>query len=61
MGKKARSLAKINKAAEKKIDKSTLPPPPPPPSDEVRDLTQKQKFCETNILYCKTNRNIELS
>jgi len=35
MGKKAKSIAKINKAAEKKIDKSTLPPPPPHPTDEI--------------------------
>lgn len=34
MGKKAKSLAKIAKAAEKKLDKSTLPPPPPP-VDEI--------------------------
>lgn len=35
MGKKAKSVAGIQKAAERKIDKSTLPPPPPPPEDEV--------------------------
>jgi len=35
MGKKAKSIVKINKAAERKIDKSTLPPPPPHPSDEI--------------------------
>lgn len=36
MGKKAKSTAKIQKAADRKIDKSTLPPPPPPPEEEVR-------------------------
>lgn len=35
MGKKARSINKLQKAAERKIDKSTLPPPPPPPEEEV--------------------------
>ena len=38
MGKKAKSIAKLNKAADKKIDKSTLPPPPPQPTEEVRDF-----------------------
>jgi len=36
MGKKAKSTAKIQKANDRKIDKSTLPPPPPPPEEEVR-------------------------
>jgi hypothetical protein len=36
MGKKAKSTAKIQKAIDRKIDKSTLPPPPPPPEEEVR-------------------------
>lgn len=35
MGKKAKSTSGIAKAAERKIDKSTLPPPPPPPEEEV--------------------------
>lgn len=35
MGKKAKSAAKVQKAAERKIDKSQLPPPPPPPEEEV--------------------------
>lgn len=35
MGKKAKSIAGIQKAADRKIDKSTLPPPPPPPQEEV--------------------------
>lgn len=35
MGKKAKSLAGLQKAADRKIDKSTLPPPPPPPEEEV--------------------------
>lgn len=35
MGKKAKSQAGIQKAAHRKIDKSTLPPPPPPPEAEV--------------------------
>jgi len=35
MGKKARSVAKLAKAADRKIDKSQLPPPPPPPEEEV--------------------------
>lgn len=34
MGKKAKSTAKIQKAIDRKIDKSTLPPPPPPPEEE---------------------------
>lgn len=34
MGKKAKSQAGIQKAAHRKIDKSTLPPPPPPPEAE---------------------------
>mmetsp|Transcript_7916 Transcript_7916/g.17197 ORF Transcript_7916/g.17197 Transcript_7916/m.17197 type:complete len:413 (+) Transcript_7916:74-1312(+) len=34
MGKKAKSTAKIQKAADRKIDKSALPPPPPPPEEE---------------------------
>eukprot|EP00566_Odontella_aurita_P025619 CAMPEP_0113562148 /NCGR_PEP_ID=MMETSP0015_2-20120614/20369_1 /TAXON_ID=2838 /ORGANISM="Odontella" /LENGTH=119 /DNA_ID=CAMNT_0000464019 /DNA_START=104 /DNA_END=463 /DNA_ORIENTATION=- /assembly_acc=CAM_ASM_000160 len=38
MGKKAKSSAKLQKAAERKIDKSQLPPPPPPPEEEVRLL-----------------------
>lgn len=35
MGKKAKSNAGKKKAADRKIDKSTLPPPPPRPEDEV--------------------------
>eukprot|EP00543_Licmophora_paradoxa_P009057 CAMPEP_0202445892 /NCGR_PEP_ID=MMETSP1360-20130828/4609_1 /ASSEMBLY_ACC=CAM_ASM_000848 /TAXON_ID=515479 /ORGANISM="Licmophora paradoxa, Strain CCMP2313" /LENGTH=413 /DNA_ID=CAMNT_0049062297 /DNA_START=42 /DNA_END=1283 /DNA_ORIENTATION=- len=34
MGKKAKSSSGIAKAADRKIDKSTLPPPPPPPEEE---------------------------
>jgi len=34
MGKKAKSQAKIARAADRKVDKSTLPPPPPPPEEE---------------------------
>lgn len=34
MGKKAKSSAKIQKAQERKLDKTTLPPPPPPPEEE---------------------------
>eukprot|EP00549_Striatella_unipunctata_P015856 CAMPEP_0118696674 /NCGR_PEP_ID=MMETSP0800-20121206/13996_1 /TAXON_ID=210618 ORGANISM="Striatella unipunctata, Strain CCMP2910" /NCGR_SAMPLE_ID=MMETSP0800 /ASSEMBLY_ACC=CAM_ASM_000638 /LENGTH=402 /DNA_ID=CAMNT_0006595849 /DNA_START=33 /DNA_END=1241 /DNA_ORIENTATION=- len=34
MGKKARSASGIQKAADRKVDKSSLPPPPPPPEEE---------------------------
>ena len=37
MGKKAKTAAKVLKAAERKIDKSQLPPPPPPPEEEVSE------------------------
>lgn len=43
MGKKAKSQAKIQKAADRKIDKSTLPPPPPPPEDEVGSAKPLEK------------------
>ena len=39
MGKKAKSTAGKKKAADRKVDKSTLPPPPPRPEDEVREDT----------------------
>lgn len=43
MGKKAKSVAGLQKAAERKIDKSTLPPPPPPPEDEVGSAKPLEK------------------
>jgi len=43
MGKKAKSIAGIQKAAERKIDKSTLPPPPPPPEEEVGSAKPLEK------------------
>jgi len=43
MGKKAKSLAGLQKAAERKIDKSTLPPPPPPPEEEVGSAKTLEK------------------
>jgi len=43
MGKKAKSVAKLQKAADRKIDKSTLPPPPPPPEDEVGSAKPLEK------------------
>lgn len=43
MGKKAKSVAGIQKAADRKIDKSTLPPPPPPPEEEVGSAKPLQK------------------
>lgn len=43
MGKKAKSLAGLQKAADRKIDKSTLPPPPPPPEEEVGSAKTLEK------------------
>jgi len=43
MGKKAKSVAGIQKAADRKIDKSTLPPPPPPPEEEVGSAKPLEK------------------
>jgi len=43
MGKKAKTVAGIQKAADRKIDKSTLPPPPPPPEEEVGSAKPLEK------------------
>eukprot|EP00568_Trieres_chinensis_P000849 CAMPEP_0183300210 /NCGR_PEP_ID=MMETSP0160_2-20130417/6710_1 /TAXON_ID=2839 ORGANISM="Odontella Sinensis, Strain Grunow 1884" /NCGR_SAMPLE_ID=MMETSP0160_2 /ASSEMBLY_ACC=CAM_ASM_000250 /LENGTH=418 /DNA_ID=CAMNT_0025462591 /DNA_START=260 /DNA_END=1516 /DNA_ORIENTATION=+ len=43
MGKKAKTQAKIQKAADRKIDKSQLPPPPPPPEEEVGSAKPLEK------------------
>lgn len=43
MGKKAKSNAGKKKAAERKIDKSSLPPPPPKPEDEVGSAKPLEK------------------